>query len=282
MRLAQLLTVAVLLSGPSLACSAPTPDVSSAPRPVVREAGAEAAGDVVRARCFVRNDGERGMVHVEAQPVGSDEVQRTSVVLARGEARMIAFYFSRPSPTGYRCVVPETPAARAPVPHDTTAGPPALVISFGLFGLVLCLAALFWMAWWGPRRDGRRWAETARQLGLHLEPFAPGRHRHGLRMTGPSVHQAMLGTRGGVAVRVWLEARLTYRSNVAYSTHVGAEIPENLGLGLQAAPVGWLSRMFQAVTGQRDLRVGIEELDRRYDIRAMDEQGATVLRARAR
>ncbi|MCC6877500.1 MAG: hypothetical protein IT378_24550 [Sandaracinaceae bacterium] len=141
---------------------------------------------------------------------------------------------------------------------------------FGIFG---------WQIY-AHRRDTRRWLESAAQLGLSVEPYDASRHREHIFAGSPSFRQVMHGVRGGVPVTVGIRVVITgsgKNRRKHYYTYAQANFPSSLGLGLSVRPVGIVGSFFQALAGASDLAVGHPEVDRLYDIHAVEARAAAQI-----
>lgn len=137
----------------------------------------------------------------------------------------------------------------------------------GFFAFVIFIFA--WSLYLAPKRDGERWASTAAELGLTLEPRNAG-HSIGL-WSGTTIKQVMFGERGGMPVRagVRIVVRGTGKNRrTYYYTYVEAGLPRSLELGLSVAPSSWLASAIGDLFAGKDLQVGHPELDARYRIGA--------------
>ena len=138
---------------------------------------------------------------------------------------------------------------------------------FGIFG---------WQIY-AHRRDTRRWFESGTQLGLTPEPYDASRHREHLFASAPSFRQRLYGERGGVPVMLGIRVVITgsgKNRRKTYYTYAQANFPSSLGLGLSVRPVGIVGGLFQALAGSSDLQVGHPEIDRLYDIHAVEGRAA--------
>lgn len=129
------------------------------------------------------------------------------------------------------------------------------------------------LALWGvviPRRDGRRWAESAAKLGLELEPWAPSHRLHWVS-SPPTIRQVMSGRRGRFDVRCGVKVTTRTHSegsSTSYVTYVELRLPRSLALGLYIHPLDLLARIWEAVVGEDDMQVADPRVDPYFEIRA--------------
>lgn len=101
------------------------------------------------------------------------------------------------------------------------------------------LAVAVWSTYFGPKRDGERWASAARALGFTLEPRT-ARYRVGLYGSGPTILQRMHVEHAGIPVSVGMRMEAIGRGQsrkIIYYAYVELEFPRSLELGLDLSPI---------------------------------------------
>ncbi len=156
----------------------------------------------------------------------------------------------------------------------------ALLLLFTGAMLALPFGILVWVLYFQPRREGRRWATLASELGLELEPWQSSHAMSIFAGKGPSIKQRMLGARGGVQIAVGVRIVVTgsgKNRSVTYYTYVEAYFRRSLGMDLRVSPTGKLGRLVRSVVGESDVQLGDERLDPYYDIRGREPDHVRAL-----